>query len=154
VNWPDEQTLLDRLRKIEALFSRTDLAGERDAAAAAMEGILKQLRQREQVDPPVEYSFKLPDEWSRRLFVALLRRYNVSPYRYRGQRYTTVMASVPISFVKETLWPEFMQLDEALRSYLSAVTERVIRTGIYAEDGEVEERAEGQPALPSPGKPK
>src|SRR5688500_10263850 len=119
-----------------------------------MEGILKQLRQREQVDPPVEYSFKLPDEWSRRLFVALLRRYNVSPYRYRGQRHTTVMARVPVSFVKETLWPEFMQLDEALRSYLSAVTERVIRTGIYAEDGDVEERAEGQPARPAPGKPK
>ena len=153
----DEQTLLERLRRVEALFSRTDLAGERDAAALAMEGILKQLRQLEKTDPPVEYSFSLTDRWAHRLFTALLRRYGIAPYRYRGQRRTTVMARVPVSFVKETLWPEFTQLNEVLRAYLEEVTERVIRNGIFAENGEVEERSEAQPGLPAPagpGKPK
>jgi len=155
--YTEEQTLLERLRKIEALFSRTDLAGERDAAAQAMEGILKQLRQLEKTDPPVEYSFSLTDRWSHRLFTALLRRYGISPYRYRGQRRTTVMARVPKSFVDKTLWPEFRQLDDVLRSYLEEVTDRVIRSGIFAENGEVEERSEAQPALPAPagsGKPR
>lgn len=55
-DFTDEQALLDRLRKVEALFSRTDIAGERDAAAQAMAGILEQLRRIERTDPPVEYS--------------------------------------------------------------------------------------------------
>lgn len=151
IMFTDEHALLDRLRKIEALFSRTDVEGERDAAAQAMEGILKQLRSMERTDPPVEYSFKLPDQWSQRLFSALLRRYGIKPYRYRGQRYTTVMARVPVSFVKKTLWPEFLELDKVLHSYLSEVTERVIRTGIFSGDSEVEERSESQLALPAPG---
>ena len=50
--------------------------------------------------------FQLADEWRRRLMVALLRRYGLRPYRYSGQRYTTVMARVPKSFVDGTLWPE------------------------------------------------
>src|SRR5262245_38340615 len=118
----DEQALLDRLRKIEALFSRTDVAGERDAAAQAMAGILEQLRRVERTDPPVEYSFKLNDQWSQRLFTALLRRYDIKPYRYRGQRYTTVMARVPVSFVKQTLWPEFEELNKVLHAYLCEIT--------------------------------
>lgn len=150
MSFTEEQTLLERLRKIEALFSRTDLAGERNAAAQAMEGILKQLRQIERTDPPVEYTFTLGDQWSQRLFSALLRRYELVPYRYRGQRYTTVMVRAPKSFVDKTLWPEFEQLDEVLHSYLSEVTERVIRTGIFAGDSDVEERSEAQVGLPAP----
>lgn len=83
-----------------------------------------------------------------------MRRYGIRPYRYRGQRYTTVMARVPVTFVKETLWPEFEELNKVLHSYLCEITERVIRTGIFAGDSEVEERSESQLSLPSPGKPK
>ncbi|MFP4099057.1 hypothetical protein [Coleofasciculus sp.] len=61
-------------------------------------------------------------------------------YRYYRQKYTTVMARVPVSFVDETLWPEFQQLDETLRSYLEEVTNRVISTSIYADSSEAEVR--------------
>jgi len=44
------------------------------------------------------------------------------------------MAWVSKSFVDETLWPEFTQLNEVLSSYLEATTERVIRQGVH-EDG-------------------
>jgi hypothetical protein len=81
------------------------------------------------------------DSWSRRLFTALLRRYGVQPYRYRGQRYTTVMARVSKSFVDDTLWPEFVALDNVLQEYLSDVTERVIREAIYEDVSEASERA-------------
>jgi hypothetical protein len=43
-------------------------------------------------EPPIEFRFILTDQWSRHLFVALMRRYGIHPYRYRGQRRTTVMA--------------------------------------------------------------
>ena len=82
----------------------------------------------------------MPDDWSRRLFTALLRRYGIQPFRYRGQRYTTVMARVSKSFVDKTLWPEFVELDNVLRAYLSDITDRVIREAIFEDSSEATER--------------
>lgn len=133
--------LLERLRRVEALHARTDVAGERDAAANAIKAIRSQLAQKEQHDPPVEYKFSLPDDWSRRLFTALLRRYGIEPYRYRGQRRTTVMARVSKSFVDDTLWPEYVELDDILKEYLSDITDRVIQEAIFQDSSEASERA-------------
>jgi tRNA nucleotidyltransferase (CCA-adding enzyme) len=80
--------------------------------------------------------------WSKKLFLALLRRYGIEPYRYRRQKHTTIMARVPVSFVNDTLWPEFQELNQTLRSYLDEVTNRVITTGIYADSSEAEVRQE------------
>ena len=77
-----------------------------------------------------------------RLFLGLLRRYDLKPYRYHGQRYTTVMVRVPKSFVDETLWPEFQELNQTLRAYLDEVTDRVIQAEIYGDSSEAEVRAE------------
>jgi hypothetical protein len=76
------------------------------------------------------------DGWSRRLMVALMRRYDIQPYRYHRQRYTTVMARVPAAFVKETLWPEFLELNKTLHSYLEEVTARVIGQAICPDASE------------------
>jgi uncharacterized surface anchored protein len=80
----------------------------------------------------------MADMWSRKAFVALLRRYGIRPYRYSGQRYTTVMARVSKSFVDTTLWPEFREISETLRSYLSDVTDRVVRQVIHQDSSEAE----------------
>jgi inactivated superfamily I helicase len=135
-----EEKLLEKLRRIEALFAGTDAAGERDAAAAAAKRLRERLNEFRRVDPPVEYKFTMSDSWSRRLLTALLRRYGIEPYRYSGQRYTTVMALVPKSFVDQTLWPEFQQLSEVLRAYLDEVTNRVISEGIFGDVSEARER--------------
>jgi hypothetical protein len=82
----------------------------------------------------------LADLWSRKLFVALLRRYGLTPFRYHRQRYTTVMVMVSREFVDETLWPEFKKLDETLRDYLNDVTDRIISQGIYSDSSEPEIR--------------
>jgi hypothetical protein len=136
----DERQLIEKLRLVEALFEGTSSEGERHGAASALERIRSRLAHLQQSDPPIEYRFRMEDMWARRLFVALLRRYGISPYRYSGQRYTTVMAWVPKSFVDETLWPEFTQLNEVLSSYLEATTERVIRQGVHEDSSEAEVR--------------
>jgi hypothetical protein len=138
----EEQKLMEKLRLIEALYSGAATPGERDAAASARERIRARLRASQEIDPPIEYSFKLRDRWSHQLLTALLRRYGIKPYRYRGQRYTTIMARVPVRFVNETLWPEFVELNRTLSGFLSEVTNRVIATGIEADTSEPEERAE------------
>lgn len=132
--------LLETLRRIEALHARTDVPGERQAAAAALDVMRARLARQVQQDPPVEFKFTMSDDWSRRLFTALLRRYGFQPYRYRGQRHTTVMARVSKSFVDQTLWPEFLELCSVLQKYLSEVTDRVIRQAIYEDSSEAEER--------------
>ena len=78
--------------------------------------------------------------------VALLRRYNIRPYRYPRQRYTTVMARVPKSFVDETLWPAFEELSKTLQTYLNDITDRVIAEGISSDQSEAE--VVEQPPLP------
>ncbi len=68
----------------------------------------------------------------------LLRRYGIKPFRYRGQRYTTVMARVPSRFVNETLWPEFTEVSKTLRDYLSEVTERIVSQVICQDNSEAD----------------
>ena len=144
----DETRLFERLRKIEALFARAGSDGERVAAANALERILERMRELEEADPPVEYKFTMPDMWSRRVFVALLRRYGLQPYRYHRQRYTTVMVRVSKGFVDETLWPEFQAFDNTLREHLNEVTVRIVDEVIEA-DGSDAPVVTTPPLLPS-----
>jgi hypothetical protein len=135
-----EEQLREKLRKITALFEGAATAGEREAAAAAIARVRQALNAAAKTQPAVEMKFSMPDHWRRRLFTALCRRYGLEPYRYSGQRYTTVMLRVPRNFVDTTLWPEFMELQDALHAYLTEATERIIREEVYKDTGEATER--------------
>jgi hypothetical protein len=141
-----ESQLRDKLRKIEALFAGAGTSGERLAAEAALERVRARLTELRQQDPPAELQISLSDQWSRRLFLALCRRYGLKPYRYHRQRRTTLMVRAPRRFFDQVLWPEFSELDRALQAYLHEVTLRVIREDVYADASEAQEVPE---ALPS-----
>lgn len=128
-----EQDLIDKLRKIERLHAGATTPGEREAAADAMARIKKRLGEVERLEKAIEYRFKLNDDWSKKLFIALLRRYGLKPYRYARQRRTTVMVRVPRSFVNETLWPQYLELSTTLRDYLEDITDRVIAEGVHGD---------------------
>jgi len=138
----DEAKLREKLNRIEALFAGATTEGERIAAGEARRRIQQRLASVERLDPPVEFRFSISDPWSRKLFLALLRRYDLKPYRFRGQRRTTVMVRVPRPFVQETLWPEFQQISAAMQSYLSAVTDRIIAEVLQGDGSEATEVAE------------
>lgn len=138
----DESKLLERLRLIEALHAGATSTGERIAAAEARKRIQQRLAGMAKEDPPVEFRFSLVDGWSRKLFAALCRRYDVKPYRYRGQRRTTLMVRAPRRFVEDTLWPEFQELSTVLRTHLEEVTDRLISSAIHADVSEASEVAE------------
>ena len=122
-----EQQLREKLRKISALFEGATTDGERNAAAAAIQRIRQSLAATARVEPPPEVQFTLQDRWQRRLFTALCRRYGLEPFRYKRQRYTTVMLRVPRRFLAQVLWPEYLELKEALDKYLNDATERIIQ---------------------------
>jgi hypothetical protein len=132
----DEFRLIEKLRLIEALYAGAKTAGEKDAADRAKQRILERLKSIEQTDPPIEFKFTLHDIWRQKVMTAILRRYGLKPYRYRGQRHTTVMTRVSEKFVDETLWPEFQEISKMLQTYLSEVTERVISEVICTDTSE------------------
>jgi len=90
----DIQSLIEKLRRVEALHGGATTPGEREAAANAMRVLQARLHDLGKQAPPVEYHFSMVDTWSRRLFVALARRYGLTPYRYPRQRRNTVMLKV------------------------------------------------------------
>jgi hypothetical protein len=141
----EEDRLIEKLRKIESLFARATSSGERAAAESARDRIRGRLEQLEKSERTVEYRFSLPDDWSKSLFTALLRRYGIKPYRYSGQRRTTVMARVTRAFAEEVLWPEFRELNETLRAHLESVTTRVIAQAIHGDQADAEERPGQEP---------
>lgn len=164
-----ESELRERLRKIRALFEGAQTPGERLAAAAAMERIEKTLGSaaagtgaagtaastppnfsgrstftqstQQQGERPIEMQINLPDRWQRRLLVALCRRYGVQPFRYKRQRYTTVMVRAKRSLFEGQIWPEYLELRDALNEYLEQATERIIREEVFGETGEASEQA-------------
>ena len=43
----------------------------------------------------------------------------------------TVMVRAPASFVRDTLWPEFQELSQALSAHLDEITKRIIREEVH-----------------------
>jgi hypothetical protein len=134
-----EQQLREKLRKISALFEGASTTGERAAAAAAIERVRQALAALGRTEHPIEMQFTMGDPWQRRLFLALCRRYGLKPFRYKRQRYSTVVVRVPRSFLERTLWPEYVQLRDALNAYLNEATERIIREEVYGDADEARE---------------
>ena len=132
----NEADLISKLIKIEGLFAGAATEGERDSAERAKQRILQRLKELLPENPPIEYKFTFTDMWSRKVFVALLRRYDFRPYRYYRQRYTTVMVQVPERFVDETLWPEFQKIKDELNAYLEEVTDRIVKKVLHEDSSD------------------
>ena len=132
----DEERLKKKLRAIEALFSGATTDGERDAADRARQRIAARLIEREG-ERQVEWQFSL-DPWSRRLLVALSRRYGLKPYRYRRQRYSTLIIKASERFLRETFLPEYDAMSKTLNEHLTAVTDRVVAEVLNADESETE----------------
>lgn len=135
----DRQKLFETLRKIEALYAGAATPGERDAAASARERIRARLKDVAGRETNEEYRFTMDNLWSRKIFIALLRRYGIEPYRYKGQRRNTVMARVPRSFVEKTLMPEFEDMNRALYEHLERITDDIISQEIAHDTSEARE---------------
>ncbi|MDH4466832.1 MAG: hypothetical protein QE271_02135 [Bacteriovoracaceae bacterium] len=140
----DEIELIRKLKLIEALHQGSTTAGEKMAASEAIRRIQDRLNesQAESRERVVEYKFGMSDEWNRKLFKALLRRYGVEPYRYERQRHTTVMAKVSKRFVDDELWPQYLEMSKVLETYLTHATDRIISEAVHKDNSEAKVVAE------------
>ena len=132
-------SLLEKLRRMEALHARTTFDGERQAAEQALESLRQRLRDLSQKDETIEMTFTMNNPYSQQLFLAMSRRYGLKPYRYRGQRRTTVMLRIPRTFLNDTLWPQFTELDQILQLQLHEITSKLIAESVWEDSSDVGE---------------
>ncbi len=142
-----EADLLRKLAAIEALVNGATSTGEQNAARAAKDRIEARLGQL----PPrcQDFHFTIPDLWGRKLFGALARKLGLEPFRYKGQRRTSLVIHTTAE-KKALLWEQFLSAHETLNQYLEEVTDRVIRGALGEATDDVAVRAE-QKALPFSG---
>ena len=135
----EEETLRDKLRKIEALFAGAATSGERAAAGAAADRLRQRLKVTELQEKTIEMKFSIADPWARQLFVALARRYGLKPYRMARMHRQTVLLKGPESFLQGVLWPEFQELSRELSKFLADITQRVISEEVFADTADATE---------------
>lgn len=132
----DEEGLKQKIRAIEALFAGATTDGERVAADRARQRIAARLAEL-MAERPIEWQFSL-NPWSRKLLIALARRYGLQAYRYRRQRYSTLVVRAPERFLKETFLPEYNRMSDTLYEHLTEVAERVIAEVLDSDGSDVE----------------
>ncbi len=136
------EDLIEKIRKVEALFSGTDSAGEKQAAGDALARLKAQLGAAP--EPETEFKVSIDDPWKRQLFIALCRRNGIQPFRKYRQRRSTVMLCTSPSMLNRILWPQFLELSDLLHSYLDEATRDIITRGVHGDLSDAEER----PGLP------
>ena len=132
------EELIDKIAKVEALFSGTDSHGEKQAAGSALDRLKAQLAAAP--EPPTEFKIKIEDPWKRQLFVALCRRNDLHPYRLPRQRRTTVMVRITPSMMNQILWPQFVELSNLLHAYLDEATQDIIARSVHGDLSDAEEQ--------------
>ena len=130
--------IIDNLRKVEALYTGTDSKGEMQAARSALDRLQAQLSAAP--EEAVEFQFSLPDPWKRQLFLALIRRHGLKPFRLPRQRTSTIMVRVPRSVLDTVIWPQFTQLSSLLHDYLSEATRDIITRSVHGDVSEASEQ--------------
>ena len=141
-----EGTLIEKLRKLEALHAGTKVDGEREAARRAAERIRERLAEIRSREKDELWQYRVDDRWHRKLFVAVCRRYGLKPYRERGQRHSSIMVRMPAGFRKSTFEPHYFALSNEITQELDALTDRVIREAI--DEAVSDAREEAPKALP------
>ncbi|MDQ2766512.1 MAG: hypothetical protein M3Y30_05080 [Gemmatimonadota bacterium] len=136
-----EGTLIEKLRKLEALHAGTKVDGEREAARRAAERIRERLAEVRAKEREEAWLYRMDEGWKRKLFVALCRRYGLKPYRERGRRYTTIQVRMPDTFRKQTFEPQFDAIAKEIATEVDALTERVLREAINEDVSDAPEEA-------------
>lgn len=131
------EELIEKIRKVEALYRATNSPGEQNAAYTALQRLRDQLAN---APEPLEvFQLSLPDPWKRQLFLALARRHGFKPYRRYRQRYSSVMIKIEPKYMNQILWPEFLELSQLLHNYLSEATQDIITRAVHKDISEAEE---------------
>ena len=120
------QDVLEKIKKIEALILGAKTEGEKSAALSAKERILEKFPELEKSKNLKEFTIDTPDLWHKKLLIAICRKYEVSPYRYHRQKYTTVMLKVNPDFLNNVLYKEYLEYAKYLEELVGDIMDDLI----------------------------
>jgi len=118
--------LLEKIQKIEALITGAQTEGEKDAAISAKDRVLKRYSELKMEEDKIEFTLRTPDSWHKKLLIAICRKYELKPYRYKRQKYTTVMLNVNEKFLNQVVWKEYIEYSDHLEKLVGAITDDLI----------------------------
>lgn len=130
------EELLDKIRKVEALIEGAKTEGERNAAISA-KNRLDEKRLKELESDKKEYALYTQGNWHKKLLLAICRKYGIRPYRYKRQKYTTVMININEDFLNNVLWKEYLEYSQHLGILVEEITNGVIRKIHQDEDEDI-----------------
>ena len=122
-NQSDFQSLIEKIKKIEALIAGATSDGEKQAAELASQRVRDKLKQKPEVS---EYTLYTSDTWHKKLLLAICRKYGLKPYRYHRQKYTTVMVRAEDDFLNNVVWKEYLEYSKLLEALVDDITNDVI----------------------------
>ena len=125
--------LFEKIRKIEALIEGAKTEGEREAALLAKQRVKQRVSEQKLLR---EFKLTTSDNWHRNLLVALCNKHGIKPYRYKRQKYTTVMVKIDEQFLNNVLWKEYIKYSDMLEELLEDVANDLI-TKIYDVEPQV-----------------
>jgi len=124
-----EQTLIDALRIIEV--QQAGLPGYNPSQVQeAQQRIVACCQESATAADIGEFGFTVPDHWSQLLLHALLKRYGLKGYRFKGQRRSTVMVRASKRLVDDVLQPLFVAMSQRLNEYFCEVAKAVLDAAV------------------------
>ena len=122
----EQNDLLKKIAKIEALIEGTDNLSEKDAARAARERLKDRLTPDLTPAEIIEFKMLTPDTWHAELLKAICRRSGLRPFRNPRQKHTTVMVHAERHFFENTVWPEYEQYARHFEDLVEEITGQLI----------------------------
>jgi len=129
--------ILEKIKKIEALISGATTYGEKTAAISAKQRILDKYPELDLTQQVKEWTIRTQDNWHKKLFIALCGKYELKPYRYYRQKYTTVMIKVNEEFLNKVLWPEYIEYSKHLELLMEEIANELINKIHLPENEEI-----------------
>lgn len=120
------EDLLEKIRKIEALIAGAQTDGEKSAAILARGRLHNRIAIENKIQQK-EFTLYTHDNWHKKLLLAICRKHGIQPYRYKRQKYTTVMVCIDEVFLNNVLWKEFTEYSNHLEKLVEDVTDSIIR---------------------------
>ena len=117
--------LLEKIKKIEALIAGSKTQGEKNAAILAKNRVNQRLAEEKKTQVH-EFTLYTPGTWHKRLLLAICRKYGVRPYRYKRQKYTTVMVRTNEHTINEVIWKEYLEYSGHLEKLVEEITDSII----------------------------
>jgi len=78
-----------------------------------------------------EISINTLTMWNKNIFLTLCIKYNIKPYRYKGDRKTVVNVQCTEHFMQNVFFPEYLKFTKILHESIEANLKEVIENILY-----------------------